>query len=511
MNIQNIVVLMLENRSFDHLLGSLKSINSDVEGLDGTESNVDDPRVPGSPSTQVTPATQIMAPYGIPFDPAHEFDDVQIQLYGPKPPVNANQPATPNPATDPAPMTGFLFSANSSVKAQADNFAGDAKQVMEYFMPEQLPVLSTLAQSFAIFNWWFSPLPGPTWPNRYFVHAATSGGLTDSPSTMQSTEAGLGFGFSFKGGTIYDRLTAAGKGWRIYHDGLPQSASVRSLWPQFINPTTENFREMGNFQADVQAQKLPEYTFIEPNYDVSGNYLNGNSMHPLNDIRKGELLVKQVYESLRNSAYWNKVLLIITFDEHGGFYDHVPPEKTVPTGDDSTYANPADAFKFDHLGVRVPGILISAYTAAGTVVDKDSQGNRYIVDHTSVLATTEKIFGLQPLTQRDKAANTLDIALQLATARDDDAPTTLPDPQAAAGEQVSALAAKIPPAAADQAPISRNQASFLALAHACNLQMSPPSEHPAIQERYKTIRRQKEAANYIREVEGKIRLRRRPR
>ena len=294
MNVQNIVVLMLENRSFDHLLGSLNTLDNRVEGLTGNEFNFTDPRSPQSPRVAVTPGTQFLSPYGIPFDPAHEFTDVQMQLYGPDP----STPPAPNPPTDPAPMSGFLFSANSAVKQAGDTFVGDANQVMEYFLPDQVPVASALARNFAVFNWWFSSLPGPTWPNRFFIHAATSGGLTDSPTTMQEGQAGLGFGFSFKGGTLYDRLKAAGKQWRIYHDGLPQSPSIASLWPEFIDPLTRNFREMENFQADVAASALPDYTFIEPNYDVSGNYLNGNSMHPLNDIRKGELLVKQVYETL---------------------------------------------------------------------------------------------------------------------------------------------------------------------------------------------------------------------
>src|ERR1017187_1158442 len=183
MSIQNIVVLMLENRSFDHLLGSRMAADARVAGLTGNEFNLDDPRSAQSPQTKVTPATQILAPYGIPFDPAHEFPDVQIQLYGPQAAV-AGQPPIPNPPTDPAPMNGFMFSANSSVKAQGDTFVGAAKQVMEYFLPEQLPVLSALAQNFAIFNWWFSPLPGPTWPNRYFIHAATSGGVLPPESSQ---------------------------------------------------------------------------------------------------------------------------------------------------------------------------------------------------------------------------------------------------------------------------------------------------------------------------------------
>ncbi len=120
---------------------------------------------------------------------------------------------------------------------------------------------------------------------------------------------------------------------------------------------------MSNFAADVAACSLPEYTFIEPNYDLP-SYKNGDSMHPLNDVQSGETLVKQVYETLRGSDYyWEKLLLIITFDEHDGFYDHVPPPATAPTGDDSTYADPKYPFQWDKLGIRVPNIVISAYAS----------------------------------------------------------------------------------------------------------------------------------------------------
>ena len=185
MSIQNIVVLMLENRSFDHLLGSLNTLIPGVAGLSGKEFNYDDPRNPQSTKTVVTPGPQYATPYSIPFNPQHEFLDVQMQLYGPQPAANPAQPAAPNaPTSDPdaTPMNGFMFSANASASRTRIISSGDPQQVMEFFVPEEIPVLTTLAQSFAVFNWWFSSLPGPTWPNRYFIHAATSGGLNRQPA-----------------------------------------------------------------------------------------------------------------------------------------------------------------------------------------------------------------------------------------------------------------------------------------------------------------------------------------
>jgi len=181
----------------------------------------------------------------------------------------------------------------------------------------------------------------------------------------------------------------------------------------------------------VQAGNLPEYTFIEPCYGgfLSTDFASGNSMHPQDDVRAGDALIKQIYETLRNSELWQDTLLVITFDEHGGFFDHVPPPAAVPTGDDATYANPADDFSFNLYGVRVPAVVISAYTQKGTVIGADPGDSTTVFDHTSILATVEARFGLPPLTERDQQANTLEAALNLDSPRTD-APTTLPNPSA---------------------------------------------------------------------------------
>ena len=138
-------------------------------------------------------------------------------------------------------------------------------------------------------------------------------------------------------------------------------------------------------------------------------------------------LVKFVYEALRGSNYWQDTMLIITFDEHGGFFDHVAPPPAVPTGDDTAYANAKNNFHFDLYGVRVPAIVISAYTQKGTVIGTDAADPTTIFDHTSILATVAARFNLPPLTARDKVANKLDAALNLDAPRTD-APMVLPSP-----------------------------------------------------------------------------------
>ena len=489
--IKRFVVLMLENRSFDHLFGYLKTANPNVAGLTGQESNKKDPNSPASPFVEVSRANSFV----MTFDPGHEFYDVQIQLYGPLKDTAPTLPPIANPPKNPAAMTGFLVSAT-----QAVDFAGDENLVMQCFQPDQLPVLSTLATEFALFNFWYSSLPGPTWPNRFFVHAATSGGLTDSPSNTQILA-----GFSFQNKTIFERLDDAKKTWCIYHDGLPQTAGISSLRDEFVNPFTKNFQGMDDFFEDVKNGNLSDYNFIEPRYDTGNNYLDGNSMHPLNDLRKGEALVKAVYEALRNSTAWKDTMLVITFDEHGGFYDHQPPPATVPTGDDSTYANIAYAFQFDRLGVRVPAVVVSACTAKGTIIGNDANEPATIFDHSSVLATVEKCFGLAPLTKRDAAANTLETAVNLTAPRllPTEAPLTLPAPAADAVVTQAVNPSGIFAADA-KAPLSANQKTMASLALACDLKITSPEFHAALISNHQKLVEQKDAANYIQQVEARI-------
>jgi len=482
---------MLENRSFDHLFGYLKATNPKIAGLTGNEFNQKDPNSPDDPPVKVGRATSFV----MTFDPAHEYHDVQVQLYGPLKGTDPSLPPMANQPRDPAPMTGFIASA-----LQAVDFSGDENLVMGCFQPDQLPVLTALATEFALFNYWYSSLPGPTWPNRFFIHAATSGGLTDSPTTGQIVS-----GFSFQNGTIYERLEKAGKKWCIYHDGLPQTAGLTNLRDEFINPLTEKFQGMDDFFEDLTKGGLSDYNFIEPRYDSGNNYLDGNSMHPLNDIRKGEALVKRVYESLRNSPYWPETMLILTFDEHGGFYDHQAPPAAVPPGDESKYANTNYFFLFDRLGVRVPAIVVSPYTARGTVIGNDPNDSATIFDHGSVLATVEKLFGLDPLTKRDAAANTLEVAINQAVPRlsSTDALTALPDP--AADATVSGPADPAAIFAADpKAPLSVNQQTMAALALACELQMTTPDCHAALISNHQKLVEQKDTGDYIQNVASKI-------
>lgn len=471
-DIDHFVVLMLENRSFDHLLGSLTAQNPAVAGGD-----------PAPPA----------GAFAMPFDPGHEFADVQIQLFGRGP----GAARSAGPRIDPAPMSGFVVSAQNAAKNPSH-----AAMVMQSFRPARLPALASLAREFAVVNFWHASMPGPTWPNRFFVHAATSGGLSDSPN-----EADILAGYTFPSGTVYQRLEAAGKSWRIYHDGLPQSAGIASLRTEFLDIFTTKFREMRFFEDDLRAGTLPEYVFIEPHYDTGHQFVGGNSMHPLNDVRKGEQLINQVYQAIRASRFWANTLLIVTFDEHGGFFDHVPPPAAAPPGGDQRYADPANHFAFDRLGVRVPAIVVSAFTQKSTVIGSSPQDS---YDHTSILATVEKRFALTPITRRDAAARTLDGALNLSGPRvsGTDAPLSLPRPPADS-PWVWLLNLFRRSTVDPTAPLSKTQKAQLALAHACNLQILEPAARPEAHRRYQAIHGQHDAANYLSEVEERIRSRRR--
>ncbi len=293
-------------------------------------------------------------------------------------------------------------------------------EIMKCYAPEQLPVITTLAREFAVCDHWFSSLPGPTWPNRFFIHAATSGGLDHSPTTENIASSILVNGYKFDNGTIFDRLDDEGVSWTIYKgDAFPQSLAISGMT---LRLAEGRFQDFSNFAEHLQNPGYAaSYTFIEPDYHVMSDFVGGNSQHPRDDITRGEALLKQVYEAIRRSPHWENSVLIVTYDEHGGFYDHVPPPQTVAPGDTPTDPeNNRYAFDFTQLGVRVPAVIVSPLIPRGTI-------DHTIYDHTSVLATLEQIFGVLPLTERDKRANTFYHLFSRPQPRTD-APLALPAP-----------------------------------------------------------------------------------
>jgi len=211
------------------------------------------------------------------------------------------------------------------------------------------------------------------------------------------------YGFDFLNGTIYDKL--GDRQWRIYHDDLiPQVLAIRGMARRRIFDPKGHFRRVDNLATDLaRAKSFPRYVFIEPTYDALNDGYSGNSQHPVGLVSAGEILIKKVYEAIRKSSFWRKSALVITYDEHGGFFDRVsPPPNIQPPKDDLRNRNEAEyrgGFDFTRLGVRVPAVVISPWVEAGKI---DST----VYDHTSILHTVEDRFGLKSLTKRDETANT---------------------------------------------------------------------------------------------------------
>jgi hypothetical protein len=304
-----------------------------------------------------------------------------------------------------------------------DRGGAPANNVMRCFNPRTLPVHHAAAREFAICDRWFASMPGPTWPNRFFVHAAAASGQVDSPPWPKIAESYQGDGFSFPNGTIYDKIAAKGLKFRIYSgDGVPLTRVIKAGFGNIP------WLDMTKFEADVSNPAYDAcYTFIEPDYGpqpfeglAGGHTTLQDDMHPPSDVRNAEALVDRVYKALRNSPLWESCVLVVTNDEHGGFYDHVPPPDAVAPGDgevDNTHG-----FRFNVLGVRVPTIIISPWIPRNTI-----DHTQY--DHTSILRTVEELFDLAPLTDRDNPVmcNSFTHLFSLSSARTG-APTTLARP-----------------------------------------------------------------------------------
>jgi len=444
-DIAHVVVLMLENRSFDSMLGRLYPASAAFDGLTGAEANTwNGQSFPVWTSPSMTPqAACIPTP-----DPNEEFVEMTEQIFG----MGLGPPSPPT-------MAGFVA---NYMKTATNNPAA----VMHGFTPEQVPVLSTLAREFGVSDRWHASAPNQTWPNRFFAHTGTAGGYVNN-SPWQ-----LPFGMP----TVFNQLTQAQRSWRIYYHDVPQCATLSRLWSELPDHLYDFER---NFMADAMAGTLPNYSFIEPRY-FSSLFDNRmpNDQHPPHNVAFGERLIARCYDALRNGKGWEQTLFIITYDEHGGIYDHVPPPAAAPPG--GPYP---DGFTFDRYGVRVPAVLVSPWIPAGSIV-RPPAGAAYPFDHTTIIATLRKLFGLgKPLTDRDKAAPDLLHALSLPTASNI-GPMSLSLPT------ISPAPSEI--AAAHQAPPNDLQQSLAVLAGSLPGGSANAPGHVALLQQTRTkLRRQK--------------------
>jgi phospholipase C len=387
MDVEHVVVLMLENNSFDRMLGN-------VPGVDGIDSNSlrTNPDLSGTSVPQSKTTMRVMLcdpanPNSQKIDPEHDLADVLEQMGGPN--------------------LGFVknFQRHYS-QCKPDCWA----EVMRYYGLGSLPVLHQLARSFAVCDQWFSSLPGPTWPNRYFVHSGTSLGHTDMPEGIFHPNLHL-----YDQETVYDRLNDAGKSWAIYYGDVPQTLTMTHMLSQ-----PSHFHKMDQFFKDASGPEtsFPRYSFVEPTY-FGGQQ---NDQHPPSDVLRGEVLLAQIYNAIRgNESLWQKTLFVILYDEHGGFYDHVYPPACVPPDQYVT------EFSFAQYGIRVPAVLVSPWLETQVISD--------VFDHTSLLKYVTDLWGLGPLGARTAAAKSFASSWKISAALRTDVPmkflepTTLPNPE----------------------------------------------------------------------------------
>ncbi|KAF4385072.1 hypothetical protein F8388_018141 [Cannabis sativa] len=399
--IKTVVVLVMENRSFDHMLGWMKRLNPEINGVDGSESNLVTPSDPNSKRVFFQNQSHYVDP-----DPGHSFQAIRQQIFG----------SDNESSTEPPPMNGFAQQAFAM-----DNTTATAQAVMNGFDPDMVPVYKALVSEFAVFDRWFASVPSSTQPNRLYVHSGTSAGATSNIPAM------LAKGYPQR--TIFENLDDAGISFGIYYQNIPATLFYRNLrklkyWGKFHSYGS-------SFKSDASKGKLPGYVVVEQRYtDTKSSPANDD--HPSHDVYQGQMFVKEVYETLRASPQWNQTLLIITYDEHGGFFDHVPtPVIGVPSPDDIVGPEPF-SFRFNRLGVRVPTIMVSPWIEKGTVVH-GTNGLPYPTsefEHSSIPATVKKIFNLPSpfLTKRDEWAGTFEGIVEKRTEPRTDCPGILPTP-----------------------------------------------------------------------------------
>lgn len=372
--IKHVVLLMLENHSFDEMLGCFQRTYPDLDGVDPEAAPRTNPDLSGKPVAQTRKAA-----YSMPLDPKHEHENVAKQIAG----GNA----------------GFVQDFATAYPAST---AKDHSMLMGYYEQGFLPALHALAENFTICDRWFSALPGPTWPNRFFALSGTSSGRVLMPEGF--AQPNLDSIKDQTQDTIFDRLQEKGKSWKIYYYDFPSSlifANQRkpeNLSHYFdINQFFNKDTIAGN-EAD-----FPDFAFIEPKYFG----IDQNDDHPPHNVMKAEKLVADVYNAIRsNTALWESTLLVVVFDEHGGFYDHVVPPPAVPP-DSKQYE-----YDFRQYGVRVPALLVSPWIDRGV--------DHTVYDHTSVLKYLIDKWGLGPLGERTANANSIQNAIKRTAPREQD-------------------------------------------------------------------------------------------
>jgi phospholipase C len=377
MPFDHIVVVMMENHSFDNVLGALSQAGqAAADGLTFDDAGV---ATNSNPGTSGTPDVVKAFPFPSTAQGSH---------------VSQTWNAT-HQQIDGGKMDGFVRSVAST-------------QPMGYYPPEVLPFAYSLARTFTVANRWFCSAPCQTIPNRRFLLAGTAYGAI-------ATDVATLFDGSPPNGTIFDRLDAHGISWRNYFTDVPGTVVI----PSIIERHPTHLRTVDKFYDDCAAGSLPSVSFVDPEAGVLayiGTLIDklpglgaigaklrthGGSEEDAQDMYYGERWVHQVVDAVLKSPAWPRTLLIYTYDEHGGYYDHVPPPPAIPPDSIPPNLTSTDVpGGYDIYGPRMPAVIVSPYSRPGGVTD-------VIHDHTSVLATIEAKWNLPALTYRDANATTV--------------------------------------------------------------------------------------------------------
>lgn len=363
-NIEHVVLLMMENHSFDQMLGALNAVHADLDGIQNSVNMTNEDGRGHRFRPQATTERQML------LDPNHDHPSVMRQI------VHGN--------------SGFVREFTSSFPASE---LADRQDVMGYYPLGFLPALHTLGRHFTVCDRWFASMPGPTWPNRFFALSGTSVGQTDMPSGLKGAEPH--WYTEQQQETIFDRLDMAGKSWQVYFYDFPSSLLLTG---QRKPEKLARYQLVEKFFDDAAGDEsaFPAFAFVEPRYFGEGQ----NDDHPPHNVMKAEKLIADTYNALRsNPDLWSKTLLVVAYDEHGGFYDHVPPPTGVLAPDEHT-----QEFDFTQLGVRVPALLISPWC--------DARVEHTTFDHTSLLKYLCDKWDMKPLGDRARTANSIAAAIR---------------------------------------------------------------------------------------------------
>ncbi|KAL4778040.1 phosphoesterase [Aspergillus varians] len=412
-HIKNVVILVMENRSLDNILGgqTTKGFENPVQsGPFCNPFNLTDP-AEGQACTAPKSFDSVIN------DPDHAIYGNNIQFFGEYVPDNEAIASGKLKATN----KGFAHEQMRLYEAKADK-TDLVKQVMHYYTEEQVPVLTSLVKNYLSFNHWHSDIPGNTSPNRAALVSGTSHGHGLNDEGFDNHE--------LPNRSIFQQLTETNRTWTNYVDPDGGTGPDAGFFKWTYDSNNEDkIVPLAQFYSDAAAGELPDLTYINPSCCGVGT----TSMHPSGLISDGETFIKSVYDALRSSPQWENTLFVLTFDESGGFHDHVPaPPAPRPDNITFTLETPTGenyTFPFDRLGGRIPTLLISPWVSQGVVEQRGVNHNGETISYsaTSILRTLGYLWDFKPFTPRVEHAASFEHLIQQHARKD--TVETLPEPQ----------------------------------------------------------------------------------